>query len=68
MTRPKGSPNKAYKAIQTNSMSIKLSGELFEWVSKQPNKANYVRSLIVKDKEAKEAKEPDGVDLVKKNE
>lgn len=51
MTRPKGSPNKVYKAVHTNVVSIKLDDELFAWLKEQPNRANYIRTLIERDKE-----------------
>jgi hypothetical protein len=59
MTRPKGSPNKAYKAKHINIVSIKVSNELFAWLKEQPNRANYLRSLIEKDMNERKPKEQD---------
>lgn len=64
MPRPKGSPNKAYKATHINVVSIKVSDELFAWLKEQPNRADYLRSLIEKDmneRKPKEQEEPTNV-------
>lgn len=64
MPRPKGSQNKAYKAKHINVVSIKVSDELFSWLKKQPNRANYLRTLIEKDmneRKPKEQEEPTNV-------
>ena len=59
MPRPKGSPNKVYKAVHTNVVSIKLDDELFSWLKEQPNRANYLRTLIEKDMNERKPKEQD---------
>lgn len=57
MPRPKGSPNKAYKAKHINVVSIKVSDDIFSWLKEQPNRANYLRTLIEKDMNERKPKE-----------
>ena len=49
MPRPKGSPNKVYKAVMKNIVSLKVSDELYLWLKTQPNITQYLRGLIEKD-------------------
>ena len=49
MPRPKGSPNKVYKAVMKNIVSLKLNDELYSWVKTQPNITKYLRWLIEND-------------------